>query len=99
MSALPVIYDRETSEKGTAPQRVVHPQLVVYSVQLTAEDFRMQRLLKYRRIFGLASLLLFAVAAVCIVFNAPYEPAMALFTCTVGTLLVFVMKVKDARKT
>ena len=59
----------------------------------------MQYLLKHRRIFGLASLLLFAVAVVCVIFHVPYEPAMALFTCTVGTLLVFVMKVNDARKT
>jgi len=99
MSALPVIYDHEASEKAAAPQRVVSPQLVVYSVQLTAEDFRMQRLLKYRRIFGLVSLLLFALTVVCVVFHVPYEPAAAMFTCTVGTLLVFVMKVKDAKKT
>jgi|ERR1700686_5118601 hypothetical protein len=98
MSALPVIYDHEASEKAAAPQRVVSPQLVVYSVQLTAEDFRMQRLLKYRRIFGLTSLLLLAVAVVCVAFNVAYEPAVAMFACTVGTLLVFVMKVKDARK-
>jgi NADH:ubiquinone oxidoreductase subunit H len=99
VSALPVIYDRDTSEKGAAPQRVVSPQGIVYSIKLTAEEIRMQHLLKYRRVFGLASLLLFVVAVVCMVFNVPYEPAMALFTCTVGTLLVFVMKVKDARKT
>jgi hypothetical protein len=98
MSALPVIYDHEASEKAAAPQRVVSPQLVVYSVQLTAEDFRMQRLLKYRRIFGLTSLLLLAVAVVCVAFNVAYEPAVAMFACTVGTLLVFVMKVKDAPK-
>jgi len=99
MSALPVIYDQEASAKGAAPQRVVSPQKIIYSIRLTAEEIRMQHLLKYRRIFGLASLLLFAVAVVCVVFKVPYEPAMALFTCTVGTLLVFVMKVKDARKT
>jgi hypothetical protein len=98
MSALPVIYDHETSEKGAAPQRVVVPQRVFYSVQLTAEEIRMKHLLRYKRIFGLTSLLLLLVVVVCMFFRVPYEPAMALFTCTVGTLLVFVMKVKDAQK-
>jgi peptidoglycan/LPS O-acetylase OafA/YrhL len=98
MSALPVIYDREASEKGAAPQRIVSPQIIVYSIKFTAEEIRMRHLVKYRRIFGLVSLLLLVVAVVCMVFHVPYEPAMALFTCTVGTLLVFVMKVNDARK-
>jgi len=94
----PAVYDHAVAEKGAAPTRVVNPQAVIYQGQLTTEELRIKRLQRYKTLFGIASLVLLIVGVICFATNIHYEPALAMFTCTVGTFIVFAMKVNDARK-
>jgi phosphatidylserine synthase len=85
--------------KGAPATHVVTAQAaVIYQARLTTEELRMKRLLRYRTLFGLASLALLVIAVICVAIKIPYEPAIAMFACTVGTFLVFVMKVNDAHQ-
>lgn len=59
---------------------------------------RVERLRKFRFIFGIASVLWLGVAIACVVFRLPYEPAAAMACCFSGIFTVFAMKVKDAAR-
>ncbi|HUK25995.1 MAG TPA: hypothetical protein VLV49_15540, partial [Terriglobales bacterium] len=58
---------------------------------------RMKHLLKLRKGFGIVTVFLLGLLVASVALHFPYEPAAALFACTMGTFLVFVMKVRDGR--
>ncbi len=68
----------------------------VFSERVAVECLRMNRLRKYRLIFGLLSLICLLGLAVCLYLRIPYEPSAALFFSFFGVFAVFVLKVRDA---
>ena len=57
------------------------------------------RLVVYRNLFGIASLLLAALVVFSVLQSWPVEPSVAMFLSTFGVFLVFSMKLRDTRKT
>ncbi|SRR5712692_6138167 len=68
---------------------------IIWEGMLSVEESRRLRLVQYRTIFGLASLLFLLGTAACLFLGLHYEPTLALFLSFFGTFLVFVMKVRD----
>jgi len=87
--------------------RVQAIEVVMYAEQIIDDPatrraeiaaLRMNRLLKLRKGFGIVTATFLILLGVSVALHFPYEPAAALFACTMGTFLVFVMKVKDGRR-
>jgi len=62
-----------------------------------SKQARITHLKKLRNGFGIVAAVFLVLALISLVLHLPYEPATALFACTFGTFLVFLMKVKDGR--
>jgi hypothetical protein len=69
-----------------------------FSKGVVLEELRMERLRKYRLMFGIASLICLCALVACLYERVSYEPAAALLCCVVGIFMVFAMKVHDARQ-
>ncbi len=66
-------------------------------IKFGVESIRLMNLLRYRMLFGLASLACLLVTGASFFLQIPYEAPLALFFSTLGTFIVFVMKVANAR--
>ena len=66
-------------------------------IKFSVEGIRLVSLLRYRMLFGLASLACLLATGAFFSLQLPYEAPLALFFSTLGTFIVFVMKVANAR--
>ncbi|MBS1802447.1 MAG: hypothetical protein JST28_03735 [Acidobacteria bacterium] len=90
-----------THERQSGPSRVIGIErqcaTPYFRREIVLEALRMERLRKYRLMFGIAALVCLCALAVCIYERVPYEPAAAALCCAVGIFMVFAMKVHDAQ--
>jgi hypothetical protein len=91
----------ERIERIEAIEAVMYTECVVDDPTTREAEIaalRMKHLLKLRKGFGIITVVFLVMLVVSVALRVPYEPAAALFACTMGTFLVFVMKVKDGRR-
>ena|SRR5712692_10521603 len=93
---IPEIPPAQQIEQVDAVKEVTYSELILASREMA--HLRMTRLLKLRNVFGVLAVVFLVLTIAFVVLRISYEPAAALFACTMGTFLVFVMKVKDGSK-
>lgn len=71
---------------------------LIYSELISVDELRVKRLIKQRKVFGLATLMILAALLAVLGFGLPYEPLAALLFCVMGIFVVFAMKVHDAQR-
>jgi len=70
----------------------------VYAEWISVDELRMKRLIKERKIFGIASLVMLLGLLAALWADVPYEPFAATLLCVLGIFVVFAMKVRDAKR-
>jgi hypothetical protein len=71
---------------------------LIYSEFISVDELRFKRLLKERKVFGIASLMVLAGLIAAAWAGIPYEPFAAMLFCVLGIFVVFAMKVRDAQR-
>lgn len=71
---------------------------LIYSELISVDELRWKRLLKERRIFAIASVMMLLGLLAAVWAGIPYEPFAAMLFCVLGIFVVFAMKVHDAKR-
>ena len=70
----------------------------IYAELISVDELRLKRLIKERKIFGIASLVMLVGLLAAMWAGLPYEPFAAILLCVLGIFVVFAMKVRDAKR-
>lgn len=90
------VYER-TIDDAITVSVLIPPASPVAEGSLNAQEIRLQRLLRNRRLFAILAAVALAVYGLCVAYRLPWEPVAALFFSLLGIAVVFAMKVREER--
>lgn len=70
---------------------------IIFETKLSIESYRMEKIRKYRSLFGIATVIFACFTMASLVLHWNYEPFVALSFSTLGIFVVFAMKVHEGK--